>query len=44
MNAYLASVVEIALTMPANAPEFVQPVEEVLTSLAPVIDQQPEYE
>ena len=44
MNAYLASVIENVKTKHANEPEFVQTVEEVLTSLEPVIDQHPEYE
>ena len=43
MNAYLASVIENVKTKHANEPEFVQTVEEVLTSLEPVIDQLPEY-
>ena len=44
MNAYLARVIENVKAMYANEPEFVQTVEEVLTSLEPVIDQHPEYE
>ena len=44
MNAYLASVIENVKSKHANEPEFVQTVEEVLTSLEPVIDQHPEYE
>ena len=44
MNAYLASVIENVKAKHANEPEFVQTVEEVLTSLEPVIDQHPEYE
>ena len=44
MNAYLASVIENVRVKHANEPEFVQTVEEVLTSLEPVIDQHPEYE
>ena len=44
MNAYLASVIESVKVKHANEPEFVQTVEEVLTSLEPVIDQHPEYE
>ena len=44
MNAYLARVIENVKAQYANEPEFVQTVEEVLTSLEPVIDQHPEYE
>ena len=44
MNAYLASVIENVKVKHANEPEFVQTVEEVLSSLEPVIDQHPEYE
>ena len=44
MNAYLASVIENVKKKYANEPEFVQCVEEVLTSLEPVIDKHPEYE
>ena len=44
MNAYLASVIESVKVKHANEPEFVQTVEEVLTSLEPVINAHPEYE
>lgn len=44
MNAYLASVIENVKTKHANEPEFVQTVEEVLSSLEPVIEKHPEYE
>ena len=44
MNAYLSSVIENVKTKHADEPEFVQTVEEVLTSLEPVIEQHPEYE
>ncbi len=44
MNAYLTSVIEGVRTHHADEPEFVQAVEEVLTTLEPVIDQHPEYE
>ena len=44
MNAYLASVIENVKVKYANEPEFVQTVEEVLSSLEPVIDKHPEYE
>ena len=42
MNAYLASVIENVKKKYANEPEFVQCVEEVLTSLEPVIEQRPD--
>ena len=38
MNAYLASVLESVKTKHGNEPEFVQTVEEVLSSLEPVIE------
>ena len=44
MNAYLASVLENVRTKHGNEPEFVQTVEEVLSSLEPVIEKHPEYE
>ena len=44
MNAYLAKVIENVKTKYANEPEFVQTVEEVFTSLEPVIEKHPEYE
>ena len=44
MNAYLSSVIENVRQKYANEPEFVQTVEEVLTSLEPVIEKHPEYE
>ena len=44
MNAYLASVLESVKTKHGNEPEFVQTVEEVLSSLEPVIEKNPEYE
>ena len=44
MNAYLASVIENVKTKYANEPEFVQTVEEVFSSLEPVIEKHPEYE
>ena len=44
MNAYLTSVIENVKKKYANEPEFVQTVEEVLTSVEPVIDSHPEYE
>lgn len=44
MNKYLASVIENVKKKHANEPEFVQTVEEVLSSLEPVIEKHPEYE
>lgn len=44
MNAYIEKVVELAKQKNANEPEFLQTVEEVLTSLEPIIEKRPEYE
>ena len=44
MNAYLASVIENVKRKHADEPEFVQTVEEVFSSLEPVIERHPEYE
>ena len=44
MNAYVERVLEETKKKNANEPEFLQTVEEVLTSLAPVMDAHPEYE
>ena len=44
MNAYLSSVIEYVKARHAGEPEFVQTVEEVLSSLEPVIEKHPEYE
>ncbi|MCB6607538.1 NADP-specific glutamate dehydrogenase [[Clostridium] symbiosum] len=44
MNAYIKKVLNEVREKNANEPEFVQTVEEVLTSLSPVIDAHPEYE
>ena len=44
MNTYLQSVLQRVKTRYASEPEFVQTVEEVLTSVAPMIDKHPEYE
>ena len=44
MNTYLSNVIENVKTKYANEPEFIQTVEEVLTSLEPVIEKHPEYE
>ena len=41
---YLESVIESVKERHASEPEFCQTVEEVLSSLKPVIDQHPEYE
>ncbi len=43
MNAYVESVIEKVRTKYASEPEFVQTVEEVLSSLSPVVDAHPEY-
>lgn len=43
MNAYLASVLEKLKEKNKHEPEFVQTVEEVFSSLEPVIEQHPEY-
>ncbi len=44
MNAYVASVIENVKKKHAGEPEFVQTVEEVLSSISPMIDKHPEYE
>ena len=44
MNAYVASVIENVKKKYSHEPEFVQTVEEVLTSIAPMVDKHPEYE
>ena len=44
MSKYIDRVLEATKIKNANEPEFLQTVEEVLTSLAPVIDAHPEYE
>ena len=41
MNAYVASVIENVKKKHGNEPEFVQTVEEVLTSIAPMVDKLP---
>ncbi|MBR5459855.1 MAG: NADP-specific glutamate dehydrogenase [Clostridia bacterium] len=43
MNAYVESVINRVREKNASEPEFVQTVEEVLSSLSPVIDAHPEY-
>jgi len=44
MNAYVESVIENVKKKYVNEPEFVQTVEEVLSSVAPMVDKHPEYE
>ncbi|MBE7001993.1 MAG: NADP-specific glutamate dehydrogenase [Ruminococcaceae bacterium] len=44
MNAYVSRVIEAVKAKYSHEPEFVQTVEEVLSSVAPMIDQHPEYE
>lgn len=44
MNTYLSSVIENVRVRHADEPEFVQTVEEVLSSLEPVVAKHPEYE
>ncbi|MBE6940261.1 MAG: NADP-specific glutamate dehydrogenase [Ruminococcaceae bacterium] len=44
MNAYLSRVLEDVKAKHSSEPEFVQAVEEVFSSLEPVIDRHPEYE
>ena len=44
MNAYVERVIEEVKRKHGNQPEFVQTVEEVLSSVSPLIDKHPEYE
>ena len=44
MNRYVEDVIAYVEDKYAHQPEFVQTVEEVLTSIAPVVDKHPEYE
>ncbi|MEG1987734.1 MAG: NADP-specific glutamate dehydrogenase [Oscillibacter sp.] len=44
MNAYLSSVIEHVRKTHADEPEFVQTVEEVFSSIEPVVEKHPEYE
>ena len=44
MNAYVTSVIENVKKKYAHEPEFCQTVEEVLSSIAPMVDKHPEYE
>lgn len=43
MSKYVERVIEDVKTKYANEPEFCQTVEEVLSSLGPVVDAHPEY-
>ncbi len=44
MNAYIARVIKTVKEKHKDEPEFIQTVEEVLSSLSPVMDAHPEYE
>jgi len=44
MNAYVERVIEYVKKRHGNEPEFCQTVEEVFSSIAPMIDKHPEYE
>ena len=44
MNKYVEKVINYVKTKNQNEPEFIQTVEEVLSSLSPVIDEHSEYE
>ncbi len=44
MNAYVERVIDYVKKKHGDEPEFVQTVEEVFTSIAPMIDKHPEYE
>ena len=44
MNQYIERVLSATKAKNANEPEFLQTVEEVLSSLEPVINAHPEYE
>ena len=44
MNTYISSVIERVKAKYSEQPEFCQTVEEVLSSLGPVVDRHPEYE
>ena len=44
MNKYVESVINTVKVKHVNEPEFVQTVEEVLSSVSPVVDAHPEYE
>ena len=44
MNSYIERVLNEVRAKDSNEPEFIQAVEEVLTSISPIIDAHPEYE
>ena len=44
MNNYVARVLEETKKKNANEPEYLQAVEEVLTTIEPVVEKHPEYE
>ena len=44
MNKYIEKVISDVKAKNSNEPEFIQTVEEVLSTLSPVIDEHPEYE
>ena len=44
MNKYVKRVIEDVRAKNADQSEFLQAVEEVLTTLAPVLDKNPQYE
>ena len=44
MNAYVERIIDYVRKKHGDEPEFVQTVEEVFTSIAPMIDKHPEYE
>ena len=44
MNSYVQTVIDDVKAKYSNEPEFIQAVEELLSSLSPVVDQHPEYE
>ena len=44
MNKYVESIIEKVRNKYAHQPEFIQTVEEVLSSISPVVDAHPEYE
>ena len=44
MNSYIQKTIDKVKARNANEPEFIQTVEEVFTSIEPVIEAHPEYE
>ena len=44
MNKYVKNTIDLVKVQYANEPEFVQAVEEILSSVSPVMDRHPEYE